>query len=371
LSLAPLIVERAHELGFLAVGFVPVGPMSHRHHLARWLDEGRHGEMTWMANHRALREDSSRLEPGMRTVIALAVPYHSGPLEPDPAISRYALGLDYHDIARTRMRELAAFIAAESGAPVASRPAVDSAPVLERNVAVEAGIGWLGKSAMVLRQGSGSWFFLAELFVGLEIDPTDSKHPDRCGRCTRCIDLCPTGAILAPYRVDARRCISYLTIELRGPIPRGLRVGVGQHLFGCDICQSVCPWNRNPAAPVLAELRPREETVTADARTFLRMSDAEFRIRFRGTPLFRTRRDGMARNAAVVLGNTQDPEAVPLLADAAGNDPSALVRGHAAWGLGRIGSSAALQALQSACLRETDSYVLEEMRYVLHHGGVP
>jgi epoxyqueuosine reductase len=365
MSLAPLIVERAHELGFSAVGFVAVGEVSHREHLRQWLNDGMHGEMRWMENHSSLREDTRLLEPGMRTVIALAAPYFSGPPGEDPLVARYAQGDDYHDVLRRQMRQLGAFVEAESGATVATRPAVDSAPVLERNIAVDAGIGWLGKSAMVLRQGHGSFFFLAELFVDLEIDPTDKQHPDRCGRCTRCIDLCPTGAIVAPFRVDARRCISYLTIELRGAIPRALRRPIGARLFGCDVCQSVCPWNHNPAAEVLREFSPRPEVATIDARRILAMSQAEFSAVFAGSALKRTRREGLARNASVVLGNSRDTEHVDVLAAAMASDPSPLVRGHAAWALGEIAGRTARVALERGCASEHDDYVLEEMRFAL------
>ncbi len=369
MDLTPLVTERALELGFLAVGYVPVGPLDHAPHLRRWLDDGFHGEMEWMARHAALRADTALLEPGMRTVIALAAPYDAGAPGDDPAISRYARGPDYHDVLRARVRELGAFVRAETGAEVALRPAVDSAPVLERAVAIEAGIGWLGKSAMVLRQGVGSWFFLAELFVDVELGSPARAHPDRCGRCTRCIDACPTGAIVAPYRIDARRCISYLTIELRGPIPRALRPGLGHRLFGCDVCQAVCPWNTFAAPPALPGLEPRPEVAAATARELLTMDETTFRARFRDTPLWRTRRRGLARNAAVVLGNLGERDAAPLLSEALARDPEPLVRGHAAWALGRIGGVGAAAALRRGCKDEPDDYVREEMRLALTGTG--
>lgn len=359
MSLADRVQEHALELGFSAVGIVPVGPARDAHHLDRWLDDGFAGEMAYMHNHGAIRRDTALLEPGMRSVVALAAPY--GTPHTQTPISSYATRDDYHDRVRDRMRALGRFIASEARREVAIRPAVDSAPVLERSVALEAGIGWLGKSAMVLRQGQGSYFFLSELLVDVELDPVSTPQPDRCGRCTRCIDQCPTGAIVAPYRVDARRCISYLTIELRGAIPRALRPLIGMHLFGCDICQSVCPWNARPRAELLPGLEARPELVAMQASRALSLDDATFAQVFRGSPVKRARREGLARNACVVLGNTGDTTHVGALAGALAADRSPLVRGHAAWALGRIGGSAARGAL-AAAEGDPDEFVRDEVR---------
>lgn len=372
-SLPGLITERAHELGFSDVGFVPAAPLRHGEHLERWLEDGFAGEMTWMHRHVDLRTDPRRLEPGTRTVIALAIPYARGPDRDDldghaplaARVASYARGLDYHDVLRDRLRSLAAFITAESGSDIQARPAVDSAPLLERNVAVDAGLGWLGKSAMVIHPERGTWTFLAELLVDLEIVETPAPRPDRCGRCTRCIDACPTGAIVGPYRVDARRCVSYLTIELRGPIPRSLRPFVGHLLFGCDICQQVCPWNTKSSGAPIAELLPRPDAADTDASALLALDPRAFNAAFKGTPLHRTKRRGLARNAAVVLGNLGDPAAVPALIDALRHHDEPLVRGHAAWALGRLGTATAREALHRACTSEPDTYVEEEIRFAL------
>lgn len=365
MSCAERIRSRAYELGFSQVGFTPAGPIGDGEHLDGWLAAGMHGDMRWMENHRELRTDSSQLHPGARTVVALAAPYSPPPASMRRGVSAYAWGDDYHEVLRARMRSLAAFIAAECGADVNPRPAVDSAPLLERRVAVEAGIGWLGKSAMVLRQGTGSYFFLAELLVDCEIAEETVVQPDRCGRCTRCIDLCPTGAIVAPYRVDARRCISYLTIELRGPIPRELRPLMGEHLFGCDVCQQVCPWNRFATAPPSDIFQPRERTRTVSPLELLAMSQEEFSTTFRRSPVKRTKRRGLARNAAVALGNRGDTDDVPALVAALDSHDEALVRGHAAWALGAIGGKSAAEALHAAASREADEYVLEELRFAM------
>lgn len=368
MSLAALIAERAHDLGFLRTGFAPVGPQRHAPHLRQWLEDGFAGDMGYMHARLDERTDTSVFAPEARTVIALAAPYVGGP---DNAlterISRYALGDDYHKVLADKLDALAAFVRAEAGAEVATKRAVDGAPVLERNVAVDAGLGWLGKSAMVLHQHSGSWFFLAELFVSAEIAPNEHAHPDRCGRCTRCLDACPTGAIVAPYRVDARKCISYLTIEHRGPIPRGLRPQLGGHLFGCDICQSVCPWNHRGEPPAMQAFAPRPEVVAADAVAVLRMSQAEFSATFRNSPIKRAKRAGLARNAAVVLGNSGDRLWTGELVAALRGDADPLVRGHAAWALGAVGGWSATLALELAAGVEDDAYVREEIRAALPH----
>ncbi len=326
-----------------------------------------HGDMAYMHEHRDLRVDARRPEPGMRSAIVVSAPY--GPIDGDAnydeRIARYALGTDYHEVLRERLRELAAFVRAELGADVATRAATDSAPLMERNLAVDAGVGWLGKSAMVLNARRGSYFFIAELLVDVDLGEPDPPHPDRCGRCTACIDACPTGAIVAPYRIDARRCIAYLTIELRGPIPRALRPAIGHRLFGCDVCQSVCPWNRTPDAAITPGLEPRASTLTADAALFLSLSPREFNRRFADTAIKRAKRRGMARNAAVVLGNTGDRRWVGLLARTLLAHDEPLPRGHAAWALGRLGGAGAQLALRIACHQERDDYVREEIRHAL------
>lgn len=366
MTLAALIRERAAELGFLRAGVLPVGPVSHAAHYERWLRDGFDGEMGYLRERLDERLDTSVHAPEARSVIALAAPY-DGDVTPDLAarIARYAVGDDYHQVLAERLDALAGFVRAEAGADVWTRSAVDGAPVLERNLAVDAGIGWLGKSAMVLHQADGSWFFLAELFVGAEIDDEPAPHADRCGTCTRCLDACPTGAIVAPYRVDARRCISYLTIEHRGPIPRALRPLLGGHLFGCDVCQEVCPWNHHGSPSGLAEFAARPEVRAADAVAVLRMSQRDFSETFRGSAIKRAKRSGLARNAAVVLGNAGDRMWVGELAAALAEDPEPLVRGHAAWALGRLGGWAARLGLELAARVEDDAYVRDEIRAAL------
>ncbi len=323
--------------------------------------------MSWMEDTATVRRDTAALVPDARSLVTVAAPY--GPI--DGSVSwgslwaRYAVSDDYHVVVAERLRALGAFVAAEAGTDVRSTPAVDGAPILERSLAVETGVGWLGKSAMVLDQELGSYFFLAQLVVSADLTPSADLHPDRCGAFTRCLDACPTGAIVEPYRVDARRCIAYLTIELRGPIPRSLRPAIGTHLFGCDVCQEVCPWNTSGQASTLPGLAPRPEVVALEADRVLRVDAATFSRMFRDSPIKRAKRVGLARNAAVVLGNTGDRVWVGTLVGALRTDPAPLVRGHAAWALGALGGRAARAALGMATAAESDEYVREEIRFAL------
>lgn len=365
------IRRKATELGFVNVGFVTAARLPHADHHYEWIREGRHGLMAWIENHGELRCDPNILEPGTRTVIALTTYYNAGTdrLPGGLRVSRYAQGDDYHDVLRARMLALAAFIHAETGAEVGARPAVDSAPLLERDVAALAGNGWIGKNTMLIHPRIGSYTFLSELLVNLDLGETPQPVPDRCGSCSRCIDACPTGAIVSPYVVDARRCISYLTIELRGPIPRAMRPLIHDHLFGCDICQDVCPWNSRvqPAEdtafatrPALRDLTP-EQLLGIDQETFSRV--------FSKSAIKRTKRSGLLRNAAVVLGNRRDPASFAVLNDRLVHEPDPLVRGHIAWALGRLGTDDARLALAAALATENDVFVQDEITAAMEAAG--
>jgi epoxyqueuosine reductase len=368
---ARLIVERAHELGFERAGIVALEPPRHLEELRRWLALGRHGEMAYMARHQEVRADPRRLRPGASSAVVVAMSHRPADDDGRPGgFARYARGSDYHRLIRRRLAELGRFVEGElgGGAAVAPRAFTDSAPILERDLAQRAGLGWLGKSANVIDQELGSYLFLGELLVGRELPSLTRSAPDRCGTCTACLEACPTGAIVAPFEVDARRCISYLTIELRGPIPQELRPLVGDHLFGCDICQLVCPWNGK--APPLSEaaFRPRPELLGLSAAAVLRLDEREFDRIFAGMAVRRAGRAGLARNAAVVLGNAGDGRALPDLVAALREDPSALVRGHAAWALGRLGGESARAALELARLREPEADVGAEIAAALEGG---
>ena len=363
-TLADRVRKKANELGFDRVGIVAIPKPSTVPELEQWLAEGRHGEMSYLEKWHEIRVGERELEPGMRTAIVVWANYHR-PIAVTRhgwRLARYALGEDYHEVLRARIAALAAFIHAETGAPVGTRSAVDTAPILERDLARAAGIGWVGKNTMVIDTELGSYGFLAELYVDCEI-PTEppAPRPDRCGTCTACIDACPTGAIVSPYVLDARRCISYLTIELRGPIPRELRPLIGDRLFGCDICQEVCPWNAKAPETTDPMFEQRPAYDLFELTDLVRFPHAWYVEVFRGSAIKRAKYRGLLRNAAVVIGNRRDPADVAALADALRDSEEPLVRGHVAWALGQIGGNAARAVLQEARTRETDTYVLDEI----------
>ena len=365
-SLAERIRERAHALGFVRCAFVRAQRLPHADSHFEWIREGRHGLMSWIERYGELRNDPSVLEPGTKTVISVATIYHTGPdlLDGGMRIARYAQGDDYHDVLRARLLELAAFVHAETGSDIGARPAVDSAPLLERDVAALAGLGWIGKNTMLIDAKIGSYTFLSELLVNFEIEDTAVVAPDRCGTCTRCIDVCPTGAIVAPYVLDARRCISYLTIELRGPIPRELRPLIGDHLFGCDLCQDVCPWNSKAQRVEDAAFVPRDTYQAMTIEALLGLDQTAFSRVFSKSAVKRTKRSGLLRNAAVVLGNRKDPALLPLFQDRLAVEPDPLVRGHLVWAMGQLGRLAEV-ALHAAQENEVEPFVLDEIKHAL------
>lgn len=371
-SLAALIRARAHDAGFERVGFAAAAPAPHAAGLRAWLAAGMQGSMAYMQDPDGNREDPVRYLPWARSVIALGLAYRSNQevtADPDRgAISSYAWGRDYHAVVRARLERLREAIAA--AAPGArTHPFVDTSPVLEKGLAEAAGIGWRGKHSNVIAQRAGSWFFLSGLLTDLELPP-DSVARDHCGTCVRCIDVCPTGAIVRPYVVDARRCIAYLTIEHRGSIDRELRPLLGNHIFGCDDCQDVCPWNRHAVRTRLPEFEARPDALNPALLELLGISRSEWNRRFKKTPVRRATYEGFVRNVAVALGNWGDPQAVPALA-ARLADPSPLVREHVAWALGRIATTDAQDALRVRRSVEDDAAVLEEIDAALGGAAGP
>jgi len=324
--------------------------------------------MRWMEREPSRRADPAAILPGARTVISVTLGYYRGGWREAPAdapargkIARYAWGRDYHKRIRKKLLRLAdAIRALEPACRILAY--VDTGPVLDRAWAERAGIGWIGKNTNVIRKGAGSWTFLGELVTDLVIEP-DPPSKNYCGRCTRCIAACPTGAIIGPYQLDARRCISYLTFEHRGPIPLELRPGIGTRIFGCDDCQEVCPWNRFATPTANPDFAERPGQQTPELIPLLALDAAAFAARFEGTALRRAGRDRFVRNVAVALGNLEDRRAVAALRQALLADPSALVRGHAAWALGRIGGAAASEALAEAAGREGDPDTQREIEY--------
>ena len=353
---------RAVSAGFDLAGVVTLGPATTADAFDAWLARGFAGTMDYMHEHAEVRRDSRRPEPGMRSALVVALNY-GGTAPPGP-VARYARGRDYHRLMWDRLEEIGDWLTTECGAR--TRAYVDSAPILERDLARAAGLGWFGKNAMLIHPRLGSFFFIGALFTDCELEPDAPFATEHCGSCTRCLDACPTAAFPEPGVLDATRCISYLTIELRGPIPSTLREAIGERLYGCDVCQDVCPWNEKFARPASLPALSRVRTPPdPDPAALLGATDAAFRARFRGTAITRARREGVARNAAVALGNRRDPAYVPALSHAVSHDPDAVVRGHAAWALGQIGTPAAAAALRAALQGEPDASVRDEIAAAL------
>ncbi len=364
LTLEQRIEREAYALGFDLVGFVQLGPAESAAAYDRWVAEGLEGEMHYMARDPALRHDTRLPAPG--TVSAIVVGMNYGGREPSGPVARYARGDDYHDVMKARLQALHQWLSNEIGQEVAGRAYVDTAPILERDLARRAGLGWFGKNTNLISPSLGSFFFIGSLFLSLELTPSEPFEADRCGRCTRCLDACPTDAFRGAHVLDARRCISYLTIELRGAIDEALRAPMGELLYGCDVCQDVCPYNRKFSRELSAgsPFAPRASLGGKDARTlaleFLGMSKADFSATFKGSAMKRAKSRGLRRNAAVVLGNVGSDEDVPALSSAL-SDEDSLVRAHVAWALGRIGSAEAVTALHERCELEADAAVRVEL----------
>ncbi len=380
--LAGEVKAEARAAGFELCGITTSAPFAQEGHaLAKWVADEFHGEMAYMARNAPRSPIPQTVVPEARALVVVGLYYGEagGPRRrpssrdgadgdrtagPRGRISRYAWGQDYHEVMEPGLKRLAAFLLAH-GARVA-RYYVDTGPVIDRAAARRAGIGWFGKNTMIItKRRYGSWVFLGEILTDLPLPP-DAPAEGSCGRCRICLDACPTGAIVAPYTVDARKCIAYLTIEHRGPIPRELRPQMGDHIFGCDICQTVCPHNTKTAARAHPELAPRPGVgARPELIPLLNISPDEFRRKFRGSPVTRTRRRGLRRNVAVALGNLADPAAVPALLRALADEADPLVRGHAAWALGRIGTAAAREGLRARLDREEHGFVREEITLAL------
>jgi epoxyqueuosine reductase len=337
-ELARVAKAHAYALGFDLVGITDLGPVESAPWFDEWIAAGRAGTMHYLARGAEKRHDSRLPRPGTTHAIVVALDY--GGREPSGPVARYARGDDYHDLMEQRLRELHARLERDAGREIVGKPYVDTGPLLERDLARRAGLGWFGKNTNLVNPTRGSFFFLGALVVDLELAVDAPFEADRCGTCTRCLDACPTDAFVAPRQLDATKCISYLTIELKDEIPEELRAGVGDRLYGCDVCQTRCPYNVK-FAQELKEPRfaPREVLAGKDARTLARellsMSQAEFSASFKGSPMKRAKLRGLKRNAAVVLGNVGTPEDVGVLTRALdGEEP--LVREHAAWALERL-----------------------------------
>ena len=365
-ALSAQIKEAAQRLGFELVGISPMRPAPHEQSFAQWLREGLAGNLDYMQRTESLRRDPRELVPWAVSIISVGMNYYSGysrPVEssePRGWISRYAWGDDYHNLMKGKLEALLESIGQFHDGNIQGKAFVDSGPALERDFAGIAGLGWIGKNTHLISPKKGSWFFLGELFVDLPL-AYDRPIRDRCGRCDLCLKACPTGAFVGPYVLDARRCISYLTIELKDWMPRSLRPLVGNHIFGCDICQEVCPYNVKALPTAEIAFQPRSGLHAPELIAFLSLSEAEFRQRFRASPILRAKRRGFLRNVAVALGNLKALDAVPALIRSL-DDEESVVRGHVAWALGQIGAQTALDPLHRRLRAENDADVQEELR---------
>jgi epoxyqueuosine reductase len=355
------IRTKALELGFDAVGFAKAAlARDARSNLQTFLAQGLHGEMGWMREKADRRADPQTLWPDARTVVVLGLNYgpEQDPLEEQSTarISVYARHRDYHDVLKKRLKALGRWIADTHKTEV--KVFVDTAPVMEKPLAQAGGIGWQGKHTNLVSRDLGSWLFLGEVFLAIDL-PADEAETDHCGACRRCLDACPTQAFTAPYRIDARRCISYLTIEHKGPIPRELRPLMGNRIYGCDDCLAVCPWNKFAKTAVLPELKQRPDLAAPDLVALAGLTDAEFRRHFSGSPIKRIGRDRFLRNVLIAIGNSGRSE-LAATADRHLADPSPSVRGAAVWALSRLLEPSAFAVRRATASGETDPEVRDE-----------
>jgi epoxyqueuosine reductase len=340
-NLKQTIEQEARRLGFALAGFTTPEPPPHLQAWQTWLDRERHGSMNYMSDPR--RAAPRLLLPKCKTILVLAIRYDSPPPvweglgvgSEHGRVAAYAWGADYHNILAERLEALAAFITRQADEPATCRWYTDTGPLLERDLAQRAGLGWIGKNTCLIHPKIGTYFFLAEILLSLYLEPDAPFTADRCGTCTRCIQACPTGALLPDRTMDARCCISYLTIENKASIPPDLRPGMGNWVFGCDLCQMACPWNRHPAPGPDPAFTPRTGIPSPNLVAELALTPQEFNRKFKDSPIQRARRRGYLRNIVVALGNTGGPDSIPALEKAL-QDDEPLVREHAAWALEQI-----------------------------------
>ena len=370
-TLTQRIQAHAHELGFELVGIIPAARSETIARYRQWVKNGYAGEMHYLEKHLPLKTDVRQLLAEAKSVISLAMNYYTvdppKALAEDPErgqISRYAWGDDYHELIRKRLLALVQFIKQAAEAELKTRVCVDTAPVIEREYAQKAGIGWIGKNTNLIHWRSGSWYFLSEILVSVALESETPTLRGSCGTCTRCIEECPTDAIIEPNLLDSRLCISYLTIELKESIPKQLRPKMGNLIFGCDICQEVCPWNSKAVATPEPGFHPRDGNLAPKLLSLMGMTQQEFSRRFKGSPIKRAKRRGFLRNVLVAIGNWGDRRAVPALKSALADDEP-LIRSHAAWALGRIGGDIARRILQKRLTVETQTEVITEIQDAL------
>jgi epoxyqueuosine reductase len=375
MSLKELVQAETERLGFTLYGITAPARPPHVETYLRWLKNDLHASMAYLAAERAVERRSNPLliHPGALSVLAVAMRYAAPESAPDGPpgealgrVAAYAWGEDYHNIIPPRLDELARLLEKQLGRPVQSKAYTDTGAILERDFSQRAGLGWIGKNTCLISPRHGSYFLLGETFLDVEIEPDAPITTDHCGTCRRCIESCPTEAIRPDRTIDSHRCISYQTIENKGPIAADLRSKMGDWVFGCDICQSVCPWNQRFAAPEgHPALAPRPDIPRPVLREELSLTQEAFKQKFVGSPILRAKRRGYLRNVAVALGSQQDTAAVPALARSLENEPEPLIRAHAAWALGQMRTALARQALEKSLQQDPDPTVQAEIRAVL------
>ncbi|GAB4581578.1 MAG: tRNA epoxyqueuosine(34) reductase QueG [Anaerolineales bacterium] len=375
-TLTQALKNEARRLGFQLVGVTTPDTPLHFPEYESWLNAGLHGEMAYLAHERARirRADPCQILPDCASILVLGIRYPAAQAPAQAAsttlrgrIASYAWGVDYHTLIPPRLTALVQFLENQIGHPIPHRYYTDTGPILERDFAQRAGLGWIGKNTCLIHPRQGSYFLLAEILLSLPLEPDPPFPTDHCGSCTRCLDACPTQCILPNRTIDATQCISYLTIELKGSIPVELRPQMGPWVFGCDICQQVCPWNiRFASAATDPDFSPSAERSQPDLCAELHLTPEQFHQKFKNSPITRPKRRGYLRNIAVALGNLGDPVALPHLAHAL-HDPEPLVRTHAAWAIGQIGGSEARTILEQALALETDPATCAEISHALDH----
>lgn len=371
------IKQEAKDLGFELVGVTSPDQPLHYPVFKQWIEQGRHAGMTYLESSHSLacRENLHHILPGCKSVLVFGIPYPqevSTPQEMQGQIAAYACVPDYHLLIEERLARLVSLVEDIFGQPIAYRFYTDTGPILERDLAQRAGLGWIGKNTCLINPQFGSYFFLAEILIDVEIDYDQPFTADRCGSCTRCLQVCPTSCILPDRTINARRCISYLTIENKGAIPRDLRPLLGNWIFGCDVCQQVCPWNKHAADQTANTFLGIEPSPTLpDLLAELQLTPEQFQQKYNNSAIKRSKRRGYLRNVCVATANQAAlhtlwiPQVVQALIEVLLKEAEPLVRGHAAWGLGRLGTTHAYSALLQAKKKETDPYVFEEIAYFL------
>ena len=378
MTLTEVVKEQARRLGFELVGVTSAHPPPHWPVFESWLEAGCHGEMAYLATEhsRTRRADPQRILPECQSILVLGVPYPAPLFERETCedkitgrVAAYACGKDYHDVLVPRLEALINFIEVQVGWTIPKRFYTDTGPLLERDLAQRAGLGWIGKNPCLIHPRLGSYFLLAEILLGIDLEPDNPFITDRCGTCTRCLEACPTGCIAPDRTIDARRCLSYLTIELKGAIPLDLRTSLGNWVFGCDVCQQVCPWNQRFAVsqgdPAFTALPGRQQP---DLLEEISLSPEDFSRKFKDSPVKRAKRKAYLRSVMVALGNhvaQGNHLAITALTKVLLFDQDALVRQHAAWALAQAGDEKAQKTLEEAAATEQDQDVMEEIRRAL------